>query len=165
MNFEEIIHLLSSQFGEDLFTVTNQKSNQPILHIPVSNLIEVGKFLHEDNRLYFDFLASITGIDNGQSKGTIEVIYHFVSIPHEHGFTLKVELARSFENNLPTIPTLSNIWKTADWHEREIYDLFGILFENHPDLRRILLPDDWQGYPLRKDYQEQELYHGLKVIY
>ena len=79
---------------------------------------------------------------------------------------LKVEVARNTEEGkLPQVPSVSSIWKTADWHEREAFDLVGIEFTNHPDLRRILLPSDWEGYPLRKDYKEQEEYHGIKVKY
>jgi len=66
---------------------------------------------------------------------------------------------------LPTISTLSHIWRTANWHEREAFDLMGLWFESHPDLRRILLPADWQGHPLRKDYENMETYHGIKVAY
>ena len=69
------------------------------------------------------------------------------------------------KNKLPQVPSLVKIWKTADWHEREVYDLVGVNFKGHPDLRRILLPEDWEGHPLRKDYQEQEKYNGIKVKY
>jgi NADH-quinone oxidoreductase subunit C len=95
---------------------------------------------------------------------SIDLIYHFNSILKEHFFTIKTSIPRLLENGeLPTIDSISSIWKTADWHEREAYDLMGIRFNNHPDLRRILLPNDWEGYPLRKDYVEQEIYHDLKV--
>jgi len=94
------------------------------------------------------------------------VIYHLNSIPFEHSFVLKVEVTRNKEDEpLPQVFSLTPIWKTADWHEREAYDLVGIDFIGHPDLRRILLPADWQGHPLRKDYKEQEFYHGIKVKY
>jgi NADH-quinone oxidoreductase subunit C len=87
------------------------------------------------------------------------------SIPYEHAFVMKVIVPRGDEHNLPAVPSLCNVWKTANWHEREAFDLYGITFTGHPDLRRILLPTDWQGYPLRKDYKEQETYHGIKVAY
>lgn len=165
MNFPEIKEILSNKFGENTFLEINQKSNQPILQIDVQQLIEVCKFLYEDERLFFDYLVCLTGIDNGLEKGTVDVLYNLTSIPYQHNLTLKVTISRQIEGYFCTIPTLSNIWKTANWHEREAFDLIGICFEGHPDLRRILLPSDWNGYPLRKDYQEQYFYHGIKVTY
>jgi NADH-quinone oxidoreductase subunit C len=91
----------------------------------------------------------------------MEVIYNLYSIPYNHHLTVKVMLDRAE----PAVESLTAIWKTADWHEREAYDLLGIRFNNHPDLRRILLPEDWEGHPLRKDYEHQEYYRGIKVEY
>lgn len=162
MSFEEIKQIVISYFGENTFTVANTKSYQPILQVPTNLLLEVCSFLYSDERLYFDYLACLTGIDNGIDKGTIDVVYNLTSIPYQRNLTIKVTIPRQVHS---TVPTVSSIWKTADWHEREAYDLLGIHFEGHTDLRRILLPNDWQGYPLRKDYQEQEFYHGIKVIY
>ncbi|HXA01825.1 MAG TPA: NADH-quinone oxidoreductase subunit C, partial [Cytophagaceae bacterium] len=117
-------------------------------------------------KLYFDFLSCLTGVDNGPAIGTMEVIYHLYSIPFNHHIILKAELIRNNEGEpLPAITSVSNIWRSANWHEREIFDMYGIVFEAHPDLRRILLPADWEGYPLRKDYKHQEYYHGIKVEY
>lgn len=135
---------------------------QPFILISASNLLLLCKFLHTSPLFYFDFLNCITAIDNGVEAGTIDMIYHLSSIPFEKSVILKVQIDRSSD---ATIDSLSSIWRTADWHEREIYDFFGVKFNNHPDLRRILLPADWQGHPMRKDYQEQETYHGIKVKY
>lgn len=165
MKFHEIKEILSNKFGENTFLEINQKSNQPILQIGIQQLIEVCKFLYEDERLFFDYLVCLTGIDNGLEKGTVDVLYNLTSIPYQHNLTIKVTISRQIEGYFCAIPTLSNIWKTANWHERETFDLVGIYFEGHPDLRRILLPSDWHGYPLRKDYQEQDCYHGIKVTY
>ena len=121
--------------------------------------------MHQNPSTFCDYLSCITGIDNGVEKGTIEVIYHIYSIPFDKHIILKVVEPRGDEKQLPSVPTVSTIWKTADWHEREAFDLLGIYFEGHPDLRRILMPNDWEGHPLRKDYKEQENYHGIKVAY
>ena len=94
----------------------------------------------------------------------MEVVYHLSSLPLEHTFVIRVVIARDFDN-LQAIPSIASLWRTADWHEREAYDLFGIPFSDHPDLRRILLPNDWEGHPMRKDYKEQEYYHGITVKY
>ena len=100
-------------------------------------------------------------MDNGPEAGTLEVIYNLYSLPLNHSLMLQVKLPRE----QPIIPSVTEIWKGANWHEREAFDLFGITFEGHPDLRRILLPDDWEGHPLLKDYQQQEYYRGMKVKY
>ncbi|MCL4147034.1 UNVERIFIED_CONTAM: hypothetical protein GTU68_050159 [Idotea baltica] len=106
-------------------------------------------------------------MDNGPENNTMELWYHLTSIPFEKSFIIRVIIDRTPKegDELPTVPSLSSIWKTADWHEREAFDLLGINFSEHPDLRRILLPADWVGYPLRKDYKEMEEYHGIKVKY
>ena len=106
-------------------------------------------------------LSSITGIDNGPEDNTMEVIYNLYSIPFDLHLMVKIKIDRESA----IVPTVSDIWKTANWHEREIFDLLGIRFEGHPDLRRILLPNDWEGHPLRKDDILQEQYHGIKVDY
>lgn len=165
MIFSEITQVLTEQFGIDSFSVVNQKANQPIIQIQANQLLELCQFLANDERLFFDYLACVTGIDNGTAASTMEVIYHLTSIPYEHNLAIKVIVERPADGIPPKVPSVSSIWRTADWHERETYDLVGISFENHPDLRRILLPNDWHGHPLRKDYQAQEFYHGIKVIY
>jgi NADH-quinone oxidoreductase subunit C len=166
MNFQDIYTAITGHFGEDIVSETVDNVPQPFLVVPAGRLVELADFLFRDQRLYFDFLACITALDNGPAAGTMEVIYHFYSIPYDHKLVLKVVLPRNREGEpLPEVPTLSHLWRTADWHEREAYDLLGIRFTDHPDLRRILLPTDWEGYPLRKDYEAQELYHGIRVKY
>lgn len=153
-------------FGNEIILKEDTISPQKSITIDSTHLLEICQFLHVHPNLYFDFLSCITAIDNGPEIGTLEVIYHLNSIPFEHSFVLKVEVTRNKEDEpLPQVFSLTPIWKTADWHEREAYDLVGIDFIGHPDLRRILLPADWQGHPLRKDYKEQEFYHGIKVKY
>ena len=165
-SFSEIKQWLVRQFGEEIIVKADEKAPQPSLTVPTAQIAGVCQFLHQDERLFFDFLACLTAIDNGPAAGTMEVIYHLNSIVFEHNLTLKVVVGRNAEGEpLPRVPSVSQVWRTADWHEREAFDLVGIWFENHPDLRRILMPADWQGHPLRKDYEQQETYHGIQVKY
>ena len=129
---------------------------QPFAVLEPNRLPELSRFLRDDRELRFDSLMCLSGVDTTKELG---VVYHLFSYPLGHKFTLKVFLPRE----APEVPSVSGIWPTANWHERECYDLFGIVFTGHPDLRRILLPEDWEGYPLRKDYVVQEYYHGIRV--
>ena len=139
---------------------------QPSFTVPARQIAVICKELYTHEQTYFDYLACITAIDNGPEKSSIEVIYNLYSIPYNTSLMLKIDIPRNKpEEPLPEVPTVSHIWRTADWHEREAFDLMGIRFTGHPDLRRILLTADWQGHPLRKDYQIQETYHGIKVAY
>ncbi|MDW3194174.1 MAG: NADH-quinone oxidoreductase subunit C [Cytophagales bacterium] len=152
--------LLEAEISE--LVLTEREQSTPVAFVvPVDRLKEVMIFLHQDSRCYFDMLSCLTGVDLGKEANQMEVIYHLNSIPKGMSIAVVVQLER--EN--PVVVTVSDIWRTADWHERETYDLLGIRFEGHPDLRRILLPNDWEGHPLRKDYKEQEYYHGMKVEY
>jgi NADH-quinone oxidoreductase subunit C len=162
MTFLEISDLLATQFSSDL--QANTQNLQPYLTVPVEKLVGICLFLRDDERLFFDLLACITAIDNGIQINTMEVVYNLTSIPYEHNLMLKVVVPRNTKgSNLPSVPSMAHIWRTADWHEREAFDLVGIHFDGHPDLRRILLPTDWVGHPLRTDYQEEEQYHGIKT--
>lgn len=165
MTFQEITDSIITRFPEyDI--VTDTKSPQPALVVATQGIADICRLLHEDERFYFDYLACITAIDNGPAAETMELIYHLTSIPYGVDLILKTIFPRNAPDApLPRVPTVSNIWRTADWHEREAHDLMGIHFEGHPDLRRILLPEDWEGYPLRKDYTAQERYHGIYVRY
>jgi NADH-quinone oxidoreductase subunit C len=160
---EEIKNLIVSRLGVEAVIESNDKALQPFICVQVEKLAEIGQLLYEYD---FDHLACVTGIDNGASAGTMEIVYHFYSIIKNLTLVVKVKIARNQVGEpLPSVPTLSHIWQSADWHEREVYDLLGIHFEGHQDLRRILLPADWQGFPLRKDYEEQATYHGVQVKY
>lgn len=162
MTFSEIHTLLADHFGTDI--QANTQNLQPYLTVPTSQLGKLCQFLRDDERLFFDLLACITAIDNGPAVSTMDVIYNLTSIPYGHDLMLKVVIPRNDQGNyLPSVPSVTHLWRTADWHEREAFDLVGISFENHPDLRRILLPADWVGHPLRTDYQEPDQYHGIKT--
>lgn len=161
--FEQQVADLTNHFPEDYFLQINRESAQPFIEIKPDVLWEVATYLHQSPQHYMDFLHLISPIDNGPSLGTIEIFYHLSSLPLEKSLVLKITIPR--EEPEAVAPSLAGIWKTADWHEREAFDMFGIRFHDHPDLRRILMPADWIGYPLRKDYQEPEFYHGIQVKY
>ncbi|MEO6630977.1 MAG: NADH-quinone oxidoreductase subunit C [Mucilaginibacter sp.] len=164
MSFEEIKLLLIDKFGEAVIVGEETTGLQSALLIAPNQIAGVCLELRNNPKTYFDFLSSITGVDYGVEAGRFGVVYHLASIPYQTQLTLKISTAndRSLDT-LPTFPSITSVYRTADWHERETYDLLGIFFENHPDLRRILLPDDWEGFPLRKDYKAAEYYKGIKV--
>ncbi len=111
---------------------------------------EVAEFLCKDSESAFDYLSDLCGVDLSRldDSNNFQVVYHLYSLKLNHRVRLKVKIPASN----PSINTVTNVWKTADWHEREAYDMFGIIFEGHPNLERILTPDGFEGYPLRKDY-------------
>lgn len=117
---------------------------------------EVMHFLKDDPRMKFDFLRSIGGVDYPETN-QLASVYHVYSYDHAHAHVLKYMCARE----TPEVPTVMDIWPTANWFERESWDLTGIVYLGHTDLRRIMLPDDWVGHPLRKDYVEEADYHGI----
>ncbi len=164
MDIEKIKILLTEKFGEDVIEATEEKGLQPALLIKADRIAAVCLELRDNTQTYFDCLSCLSGVDYGEKDNMFGVVYHLASIPHDYRLTLKVKKYhdRSRET-LPSFPTVTGVWQTADWHEREAFDLLGISFDGHPDLRRILLPDDWQGYPLRKDYISEEYYHDIKI--
>jgi NADH-quinone oxidoreductase subunit C len=113
-----------------------------------ARLLHVAELLRGDAELAFAFLSDITGVDRFPVEPRFEVNYHLVSLERRERLRLKVRLGSSD----PVIPSVTPVWPTANWHEREVFDLFGVRFEGHPDLRRILMPESWEGHPLRKDY-------------
>ncbi len=131
------------------------------IKVAAQDVVKVMDTLFHSESTYFDMLSCITGIDNGPQGATMEVVYNLYSIPFNHHLMIKVTLPRE----KPVIDSVSHLWKTANWQEREIFDMYGIHFNNHPDLRRILMPADWEGYPLRKDYKHQEYYRDIKIEY
>ena len=156
MNFEEIIHTIQSNM-----TSENPSRDIPVVIVSPELILRVCTEIHQHSSLYFDMLSCITGLDNGPDAGTMEVIYQVYSIPFNKSLMLKVIMPREGAQ----LESVCSVWKGANWLEREVYDMFGIRFINHPDMRRILMPADWEGYPLRKDYQQQELYRDIQVKY
>jgi NADH-quinone oxidoreductase subunit C len=164
MSFDDVKLLLTEKFGPGVIVGEETGVLQPALLIDAGRIADVCLELRNNPKTYFDFLSSITGVDYGIEANRFGVVYHLASIPYQTQLTLKISCENDRDiNNLPTFPSLTPVYRTADWHERETYDLVGIFFDGHPDLRRILLPDDWEGYPLRKDYKTAEYYKGIKV--
>lgn len=164
MIFEEVKALLTEKFGAEVITGEETGGLQPALLIAPEKIAEVLLELRDNPATYFDFLSCLSGVDYGVEAGRFGVVYHLASIPYQTQLVLKISKENNREENeLPSFPTISSVYRTADWHEREAYDMLGIFFEGHPDLRRLLLPDDWEGYPLRKDYEEAEYYKGIKI--
>ncbi len=165
MSFEDIKLLLAEKFGADVIVGEETSGLQPALLIAPDRIADVCLELRNNPNTYFDFLSCITGVDYGVEAGRFGVVYHLASIPYKTQLTLKISRENDRnEDNLPTFPSITSVYRTADWHEREQYEMIGIFFEGHPDLRRLLLPDDWDGYPLRKDYTTVDKYYkGIKI--
>lgn len=164
MNFDVITDLLRDKFGEGVIKAIENNGLQAALQIDPELIVQVCEELRDNNNTWFDFLSCLSGVDHGLEKNKFEIVYHLASIPHKQQLVLKT--IKDHDRNSDTLlsfHSVSEVWRTAEWHEREVFDLFGIHFQGHPDLRRILLPDDWEGYPLRKDYQAAEEYKGIKI--
>jgi len=122
---------------------------------------EIALFMRDHPKLRFNYMACLSGVDY-PAEEKLGIVCNLESLGEfGHRIAVKVKCARDGGS----IPTAAYVWHTANWHEREAYDMFGMQFAGHPDLRRILCPEDWEGYPLRKDYAVQESYHGIKVPY
>lgn len=175
MTAAETTALLESQFGPAI-TAKNAEALDPFVAVDPARLVEVCTFLRDDPRLKFEMLNDVSGVDYLEPDAKkaakagfephVEVVYHLSSFSFPgRRFTLKVVLPRwkgDVAGELPEVPTLCGVWKTADWQEREVYDLVGVRFLGHPNLVRILLNDDWVGHPLRKDYEFPLEYHGIR---
>ena len=133
------------------------EQNSDWIQLKPENWFEIAKWLKNNPDFYFDSLQCNTGFDLGE--GLLESRYNFHSMKHLHCVEIRIRVSAE----KPDIPSVESLWRVADWFERETYDMFGINFTGHSDLRRILLPEDWEGWPLRKDYEEQETYHGIVV--
>ena len=147
MTNEALQNLISSWNFELEFT----EEDSQFLNISVKpeSFHQLMSQLKSNNETYFDYLFCVTGMDWGKELG---VIYHLESTKHRHIIVIKI---KTDDRENPTFDTVSDIWKTADFHEREVFDFFGIKFNNHPNLKRLFLTDEWEGFPLRKDYVDE----------
>jgi NADH-quinone oxidoreductase subunit C len=158
MTQDEICARLKAQFGEAVSALSETKGDRFVV-VSGEKIVDVCRFLKSTAGLELDYCQDITAVD-WPARKVIEVVFHLYSLSHKHGLVLKVEANRE----QPSLASVEGVWKAASWLEREIYDLFGVNFAGHSDLRRIMLPDDWVGHPLRKDYQEAGGYHGIENI-
>ena len=131
--------------------------NEEFIGLKREKWIEIAEYIKSNSDIYIDSLQCITGIDLGDN--ILQSRYNFHSMRHGTLIEIRISVTR----DSPNIPSIEKIWRIGDWFERETYDMYGIIFDGHRDLRRMLLPEDWDGYPLRKDYEEQETYHGIVV--
>jgi len=151
MECKEIINTIKDNFPEQILWITLFRGDCSIT-IKRDKAKQILKFLKENETLKFDYLIDVTAVDYKDIRQPrFNVVYHLMSVKHRHRIRIKVEVP---EEDC-WVETVSDLWATANWHERECFDMFGIQFKGHPDLRRILLPEDWEGYPLRKDYPVQ----------
>jgi len=157
MTAQEIHNKIQEKFSDTILEF-NDSVLQPYIKLTPNQFNEVCQFLRDTDELDFNALMNLSGVDYGEELGTV---YHLYSMRHRHKIVLKVNVSRETAE----IPTVADLWRTADWHEREVFDLYGIHFKNHPDMRRILLPDDWEGHPLRKDYVQPEEYNGITIAH
>ncbi len=137
---------LQGKFGDGILAVRFGMNGLEV-RVDPKRLVEVCRFLKTDPDLDFNFLRCLSAVD-WPADGELEVVYHLFSFRHRHEATVKVRVPR-FD---PRVPSVVSVWRTANWQEREAYDLMGVFFEGHPDLRRLFLPEGWVGHPHRKDY-------------
>ena len=145
MIVQELFDSMERSFREKLQERTEFRG-ETTYAIALSDLREIAKFCFDE--IPFDYLLDITSIDNFGEEPRFEIVYHLYSLPHSLHLRLKLKLSEE----VGAVDTVSDIWPTADWHEREIYDMMGIKFNGHPDLRRILMWDGYPFFPLRKDF-------------
>jgi NADH-quinone oxidoreductase subunit C len=172
MDARQIHELLAGRFGPAILA-SDPQAIDPWIEVSAERLPDICRWLRDEPRLRFDMLNCVTGVDYFQPDAKkpapdgpprIELMYHLSSLPCRQRLVLKASVPRwkdDVQGQLPEVPSVSGVWHTADWHEREVFDLVGVRFTGHPDLRRILLPEDWEGHPLRKDYCPPSHYHGI----
>jgi NADH-quinone oxidoreductase subunit C len=156
MDYQQIIDRIQKQFPGTVLNLGEEQ--EQFINLDPGDWLDVAMFLRDEEDLKFDSLACITGVDPGVDE-ELEVRYNLHSMVHKH----KIEILIRLPRKRPNVPSIEQVWRIGDWFEREVFDMYGIRFKGHRDLRRMLLPEDWKGWPLRKDYAMPELYHGIIV--
>jgi NADH-quinone oxidoreductase subunit C len=174
MSGQAFLDRLKGRFG-DRITGANLEAIDPWIEVAPEGLLPLCKYLRDEPDLRFNMLNCVSGVDycepdpkkaaKADFRPHVEVVYHLSSLPHKTTLVLKVILPRWKDDKpgeLPEVPSVCEVWSAANWHEREVFDLVGVRFVGHPDLRRILCPEDWVGHALRKDYEMPLEYHGIR---
>lgn len=174
MEINEAHEILDRRFSGAI-TGMNSGAIDPWIEVAADRIVEVGTFVRDDERFQLDHLNDLCGVDylepdekkaaKFEHEPHLEVVYNLSSVATKYRLKLKVILPRWKDDkvgSLPEVPSVSGVWAIADWHEREAYDMYGINFSGHPNLVRILCPEDWVGYSLRKDYEFPLEYHGIR---
>ncbi len=149
MESVNIIEKVKAKFGDAVSSSHSFRGDDTIV-VKKERLLEICTFLKEDAELDFDYLLDVCAVDYLPREPRFEMVYHLSSISRHHRLRVKTPVADGEK-----VDSVTGLWATADWTERETFDMFGIEFEGHPDLKRIYMDDDWKGYPLRKDYPER----------
>jgi len=152
----DLFETLKGKFGDAVAELQSEGFRPAFVVVAPAGLPEIARFLRDDPEMRFDSLMCLSGVDY---KDRFAVAYHLHSLEKKHAIGIKVFLPP--EN--PALPSVDAVWPAANFMERETFDLYGIVFTGSKDLRRILLPEDWVGHPLRKDYKYPDFYHGIKV--
>lgn len=163
MDAAALASALTARFPSDVLgfepaaeAAAKEGAKDAAVRVRAETVVDVIRALRDAPEWRFDFLQNLTAVD-WPKAAKIEVVYHLFSYAHRHELVVKVDLPRE----RPRVPSIAALYRNADWLEREQYDLLGVLFDGHPDLRRLLMPDDWVGHPMRKDYQEPRAYRGM----
>ncbi len=158
MKTEEIYNILKEKFADAVIDMKSEAPSDDFITVRADKIFDIGLFLRDADNLKFDYLQCLSGMDMGENLG---VVYHLHSMDIAHSMVLKVVVPKSN----PNVPSVEKVWKAANWHEREAFDLIGVVFIGHPNMIRILCPYDWEGHPLQKNYVTPEYYHDMKVPY
>jgi len=157
MDAEGIHRALRDRLGNAV-DAERVEGDWPVVTVDSASVAEACRLLRDESALAFDCLSNLSGVDR-KDDDRIEVWYHLFSYRHRHQVALRTSTPRPD----PVLPTVSQLWPIANWLERECWDLLGVRFVDHPDLRRLLMPEDWVGHPLRKDFVEPDEYHGIST--
>jgi NADH-quinone oxidoreductase subunit C len=157
MEAQKIFELVSARHADAIAApLSSENTKDPFFKVKAADWPRVAQFLRDEPELAFDFLNNVTAVD-WIKQNILQVVYHLFSYRLHHSIVVKIDLDRA----KPQVPSVSHIWNAANWNEREQYDLLGVEFLGHPELKRILLPDDWVGHPMRKDYKEATHYREM----